>query len=108
MPRISPVPPYSLHRHTGQARVRIDGRDYYLGIHGSPESRQKYAQLIAERFRPGGGPATPPSSGGTINSNGTFNGTNGTFAKIPLNEMFVRYAIFISSAERVSPSNRAR
>ncbi|MCL2647952.1 MAG: hypothetical protein FWD61_13220 [Phycisphaerales bacterium] len=68
MPRISSVPPYSLHRHTGQARVRIDGRDYYLGLHGSSESRQEYARLMAERFRPGGGiPTTssifPPSSG---------------------------------------------
>ena len=31
---------------TGQARVRIDGRDHYLGPHGSEESKQKYEQIV--------------------------------------------------------------
>ena len=44
------VPKYALHRATGQARVRIDAKDFYLGSFGSPESRQRYEQLIAERF----------------------------------------------------------
>jgi hypothetical protein len=33
------VPAYRLHRRSGQAVVTLDGRDFYLGIHGSPESR---------------------------------------------------------------------
>jgi hypothetical protein len=31
-------PSYLLHKATGQARVRIDGKDEYLGEYGSLES----------------------------------------------------------------------
>lgn len=41
-------PPYMLHKATGQARVKIDGKDYYLGAFGSPDSRDQYDALIAE------------------------------------------------------------
>jgi integrase len=43
-------PKYALHKPSGQARVRIDGRDYYLGAYGTPESRERYDDLIAEWF----------------------------------------------------------
>jgi integrase len=39
-------PAYSLHKPTGQARVRIGGTDHYLGTHGSEESKQKYEQIV--------------------------------------------------------------
>lgn len=42
------IPQYNLHRPSGQARVRICGRDYYLGAWGSPESKQRYDALIAD------------------------------------------------------------
>ena len=42
------VPAYRLHRATGQGRVTIRGRDYYLGRHGSPESLEKYRRLLVE------------------------------------------------------------
>lgn len=42
------VPSYSLHKATGQARVRIDGKDVYLGKHGTPESRDRYDEVIRE------------------------------------------------------------
>lgn len=38
---------------SGQAFVRIDDRNYYLGKHGSPESLARYAFLIAEYQRNG-------------------------------------------------------
>ncbi len=41
------IPKYSLHKATGQARVRIDGRTIYLGKHGTPESFQRYEEHIA-------------------------------------------------------------
>ncbi len=41
-------PPYMLHKATGQARAKIDGKDYYLGAFGSPDSRDQYDALIAE------------------------------------------------------------
>jgi hypothetical protein len=40
------VPRYQLHKATGQARVTIDGRDHYLGAFDSPESRERYRQLV--------------------------------------------------------------
>jgi len=49
------VPAYCLHKPSGQARVIIDGRHIYLGAYGSPESREKYARLIAELASPGNG-----------------------------------------------------
>ncbi|MEO2017860.1 MAG: site-specific integrase [Fuerstiella sp.] len=42
------IPKYSLHKATGQALVRINGRAFYLGEHGSEESKAKYDRLIAK------------------------------------------------------------
>ena len=41
-------PAYSLHKATGQARVTINRRDIYLGPHNSPESLDRYNEVIAE------------------------------------------------------------
>jgi hypothetical protein len=53
--RIKP-PKYSLHKPSGQARVRIDGVDHYLGEHGSPESHRDYANLIDDWMAKQDGP----------------------------------------------------
>ncbi len=50
-------PSYLLHQPTGQARVRIKGQDYYLGLYGSDESRIRYGELIAKLA--GGVPIDP-------------------------------------------------
>ena len=42
------IPQYRLHRATGLGVVRLNGRDIYLGLHGTSESRQKYERVIAE------------------------------------------------------------
>lgn len=46
------IPKYQIHKSSGQARVTIAGRDYYLGKAGtpttSPESWQEYHRLISE------------------------------------------------------------
>jgi hypothetical protein len=42
------TPKYRLHKPTGQAVVTIDGRDYHLGVHGTPKSRATYDRLIGE------------------------------------------------------------
>ncbi|MDA1013978.1 MAG: site-specific integrase [Planctomycetota bacterium] len=47
-------PSYLLHKATGQARVRINGKDHYLGEYGSPESRERYDDLITEWFSKNG------------------------------------------------------
>ena len=41
-------PSYLLHKQSGQARVRIEGKDYLLGPYGSDESRIAYGKLIAQ------------------------------------------------------------
>lgn len=42
------LPSYRLHKPSGRAVVTINGRDHYLGPHGSPESLEAYGRLIAQ------------------------------------------------------------
>ena len=44
------VPSYCRHKASGQAVVRIDGKDHYLGVYGSPGSHERYRRIIAESF----------------------------------------------------------
>lgn len=46
--RANPIPSYTFHKATGQARCRINGKDHYLGPFGSEESRQRYGELVAQ------------------------------------------------------------
>lgn len=48
MPRRTSVPRYSLHKATGQARARYQGRDICFGVYNTPESRERYARFAAE------------------------------------------------------------
>ena len=60
MPRlVNRLPKYSLHKPSGQAKVRYGGKDTYLGPYGSPESKEAYAQFIASIPKPGD-PTKPP------------------------------------------------
>ena len=43
-------PSYLLHRQSGQARVRIDGKEILLGKFNSPESWEKYHRLVAHHL----------------------------------------------------------
>jgi integrase len=50
MPRLTKaVPRYRLHKGSGQAVVRIEGKDRYLGKYGTVASRAEYSRLIAEQ-----------------------------------------------------------
>lgn len=42
------TPSYRFHRPSGQAVVTLNGRDFYLGKHGTAASRQAYDRLVAE------------------------------------------------------------
>jgi integrase len=53
-----PIPKYRLHS-SGQAAVRLDGRDHYLGKFGTEESKKKYDQLIARWLVAKGKPPVP-------------------------------------------------
>ncbi|HET6425607.1 MAG TPA: hypothetical protein VFG20_18100, partial [Planctomycetaceae bacterium] len=58
------VPSYLLHKPSGQARVRLNGKDHYLGPYGSEDSRRRYGELIANYAA--GKPVDPfvPAGGG--------------------------------------------
>ena len=78
MPRRKRVPKYGLHKSTGQARVVINDEHVYLGAYGSPQSREKYARLIAEHFS-----VPEPCGSQTKNQN--------TFPSISVNELLLSY-----------------
>lgn len=72
MSRSSRIPSYRLHKSSGQAIVTIEGHDHYLGLHDTPESKQKYTRLIQEwlatnRVPLPTGPAGAPSADIAIN-----------------------------------------
>lgn len=49
MPRLTTQnPSYRRHKKSGQAVVTLNGKDHYLGPHGTKASRQEYDRLIAE------------------------------------------------------------
>ncbi|TWT35605.1 site-specific tyrosine recombinase XerC [Posidoniimonas corsicana] len=48
MPRSTAVPKYRKHRASGQAVVTLNGRDFYLGRHGTKASQAEYDRLIGE------------------------------------------------------------
>jgi integrase len=47
------IPSYRLHKPTGRAVVTLDGRDHYLGEHGSPPSQARYDRLVREYLENG-------------------------------------------------------
>lgn len=58
------TPSYRLHRPSGRAVVTLSGRDVYLGIHGSPESRDAYSRVVAEWLA--GGRHLRPQTGSVV------------------------------------------
>lgn len=84
MPRIKRIPSQRLHKPSGQARVIVDGQHVYLGPHGSPESREQYAQIIAERFS-GHRDLPPPANDGD------------RFSELSVNELVLRYMEFAAT-----------
>jgi integrase len=52
------IPSYLRHKASGQARVIINGRTYYLGPYGSPQSKAEFTRLITE-WQGSRGPIAP-------------------------------------------------
>ena len=42
------IPAYYLHKSSGRAYLTPDGKPVYRGEHGTPESHDKFTQVIAE------------------------------------------------------------
>ncbi len=81
MPATPRVPKLTFHSTSGQARVRLGGRQVYLGKHGSPEATEKYHRLIAEYVRTGEVPAEARSAPAKVA--GTARGRRATVAQLP-------------------------
>ena len=63
MPKlVNRSPSYRLHKPTGQAVVTFNGRDHYLGKHGTKTSRKAYDRFISEWLA--NGRRSPKGSGG--------------------------------------------
>lgn len=80
MSRRQSLPSYTLHRPSSQARVRIQGRDIYLGPYDSAESRERYAQLLLNLARQQQSPAV-----------------NGRWSECPelkVKELVLKYCLF--------------
>src|SRR4051812_42075222 len=61
MPRPKSLKPgYTLHKPSGRAYVRIDGKCIYLGTHGTQASRDEYDRVIGEWIARGRQTAAPP------------------------------------------------
>ena len=82
MPRTSRPPAYRCHKARNCAVVTIDGKNYYLGPYGSPESHEKYARLIAQRA------AKVPIGDGPPNATAA--------SPSSVNELILRYLDFAS------------
>jgi integrase len=62
MARKSTIPAYRHHKARNCAVVTIDGRNVYLGPFGSPESKRRYAEKLAEWQRTKSLPTPPAAS----------------------------------------------
>jgi integrase len=85
------VPFYSLHKRSGQAVVRLAGRDYYLGRYGSPESRERYDRFAAEWLANGRRAPEPklaPASDAPADD------------RLTIDEVIVRYMSFVQDYYR--------
>jgi integrase len=67
MPKLFNRPPkYSLHKPSGQAKVRYNGKTLYLGKHGTRASLEAYAEFVAKLPKPDGPPTFTDPLPGTV------------------------------------------
>lgn len=59
VPQMLRIPTYCHHKPTGQGRVTLGGKDFYLGPHGSQDSLNAYQRLIGEYIATKGRPPAP-------------------------------------------------
>jgi integrase len=68
MPRPKSTPSYCLHANSGHAFTKIEGRQYWLGKHGTPESKAKFDRIVGEWFTNGHQAPTAATGGPTIST----------------------------------------
>jgi hypothetical protein len=78
MPRLNGrIPKYRRHRASGQAIVTLNGRDHYLGPHGSETSKAEYDRLVTEWLAHGrrcAAAATPSDATAAVSVNHIIHG----------------------------------
>ena len=60
------IPKLSYHKASGQDVVRLGGKDFYLGLHGSKASKIEYDRLVAEWLAAGRQPPKERLAGMTV------------------------------------------
>lgn len=53
------LPSYRLHKASGQGIVTLSGKDHYLGGHGTPKSKKRYQEIVAQWLAGGKQPMKP-------------------------------------------------
>jgi len=94
MPRRKTVPKYSLHKPSGRARVVIAGKQVYLGVYGSPESRERYLQFIASSTRTGNEPVVAGVDAHRAVGVTAYGGVAAADPNLTINELILRFLIF--------------
>lgn len=87
MPRPNRVPALVHHKPSGHARVRIEGRDFYLGPYGFEEAEAAYRKLLAEWLATGRLPERHGSGASAPNAAVT----SSTSAGPVVNELLLAY-----------------
>lgn len=68
MPKKPHIPQLVHHKPSGHGRVRLDGKDVYLGPYGTDECEEAYRRAIAEWLETGEAPGPKPARAGmTVN-----------------------------------------
>jgi hypothetical protein len=52
MARPQSIPKLTQHKASGKAVVRLNGRDHYLGLFGTPEAKSAYDKLLPNGLPP--------------------------------------------------------
>lgn len=103
-PKSVAPPTYQLHRPSGRAKVRVAGRDVYLGKHGSPESVAAYQKLVNEWLN--NGRRLPDVSGASDTNSKSKSGT--APATITVVELIDQYREWSEKEYGDSPSGEHR
>jgi integrase len=93
------IPKLGCHKATGQAVVRLNGRDHYLGRHGSAESKAAYDRAIAEWLVRGREENQAAANGPASPARGT---------SFTVSEVILAYKIHTDEIYRSSPSERGK
>jgi integrase len=95
------VPSLCLHKASGRAVVRLDGKDIYLGAYGTQEAQAAYDRLITEWLQRGR--ALPPWAGGHGGENAQV-----PQAGLSVAELVLAYKEYTDEYYRDSPAEREK